>query len=106
MQENYSQQDQTKEKNIIPISKMTEKNINFEAKEKVRIYVMWRIHNKKYQVGTRLFFNDVAEKLGVAKQPYSMALEFLEGANLVVNEVVIADKVPSHFVQRYDLRND
>lgn len=73
----------------------------------VALYVLWRIHNKKYQRGARLFYDEIHKNNPTSKNSYKEALAFLEGAGLVVNEVVIEDKVPATLVHRYGiLTND
>ncbi|MGG5373359.1 hypothetical protein [Enterococcus sp. AZ196] len=69
----------------------------------VAIFVMWKIHHKEYQVGSRLFFEQVESQIKVSKSNYKEALAFLEGASIAVNEVIIADKVPPTLIERYDI---
>lgn len=69
----------------------------------VAIFVMWKIHHKEYQVGSRLFYEQVASQIKVSKSNYKEALAFLEGASIAVNEVIIADKVTPTLIERYDI---
>lgn len=69
----------------------------------VAIFVMWKIQHKEYQVGSRLFFEQVASQIKVSKSNYKEALAFLEGASIAVNEVIIADKVTPTLIERYDI---
>lgn len=117
MSQNYSNQGQGQEQKenhhkeikaseLSIEDQMSPLTCELKDKDKVKVYIMWRIHNKHYQIGTRIFFNEIAKNLGVGKQAYNLGLEFLEGANLAVNEVIIADKVPSSFIQRYEIKNE
>jgi hypothetical protein len=69
----------------------------------VAIFVMWKIHHKEYQTGSRLFFEQIESQIKTSKTNYKEALAFLEGASIVVNEVVIDNKVPSSLVDRYQI---
>lgn len=69
----------------------------------VAIFVMWKIHHKEYQLGTRLFFEQVESQIKTSRSTYKEALAFLEGASIVVNEVVIADKVTPSLIARYEI---
>lgn len=69
----------------------------------VAIFVMWKIHHKKYQVGSRLFFEQIESTLKVSRSTYKEALAFLEGASIAVNEVIIADKVSPTLIERYNI---
>ncbi|EPI26096.1 hypothetical protein [Enterococcus faecium] len=75
------------------------------------LFVLWRIHQKQYQVGSRIFYEEVKEALSSNNRTYSLtaykeALAFLEGAGAVVNEVVIIEKVPSSLIQRYKIGHE
>ncbi|MBC1922989.1 hypothetical protein [Listeria grayi] len=67
--------------------------------EKVRNHILIQIQKKRYIIGTQLHYQDVKEK-AESKIHYQRALYFLEGAGIVVNEVVITDKVPKELLQR------
>ncbi|OTO02238.1 hypothetical protein [Enterococcus sp. 5B3_DIV0040] len=67
------------------------------------LFVLWRIHNKGYQVGTRLFYEEIHQHIHATKGAYKEALAFLEGAGVVVNEVVVENKVPAVLIQRYGI---
>ncbi|HFD1635369.1 TPA: hypothetical protein QFF48_001630 [Enterococcus faecium] len=70
---------------------------------KVALFVLWRIHNKLYQAGARLFYEEIQTKINLSKGSYKEALAFLEGAGVVVNEVVVTDRVPALLVSRYGI---
>lgn len=70
----------------------------------VAIFVMWKVHHKEYQVGSRLFYEQVEAQLNVSKSNYKEALAFLEGASIAVNEVIIADKVTPALIERYAIK--
>lgn len=71
------------------------------------LFVLWRIHNKAYQAGARLFYEEIHQHIHTTKGAYKEALAFLEGASVVVNEVVVENKVPTVLIQRYGiLEND
>ncbi|MET1995589.1 hypothetical protein [Enterococcus faecium] len=70
---------------------------------KVALFVLWRIHNKLYQSGARLFYEEIQTKIELSKGSYKEALAFLEGAGVVVNEVVVTDRVPALLIQRYGI---
>lgn len=67
------------------------------------LFILWRVHNKKYQAGAQLFYEEINRNLKTAKPTYKEALAFLEGAGVVVNEVVVSDKVPTGLIQRYGI---
>lgn len=67
------------------------------------LYVLWAIHNKKYSTGARLFYEEVEKHTKVKKETFKQTTAFLEGAGLVVNEVVIASKVPTELIERYGI---
>lgn len=72
----------------------------------VALFVLWRIHNKYYRLGSRLFYEELATAAKATKGTYKESLAFLEGAGVVVNEVVVADKVPSVLLERYGIVKD
>ncbi|EHA3992799.1 hypothetical protein [Enterococcus hirae] len=67
------------------------------------LFVLWRIHNKAYQAGARLFYEEIHQHIHTTKGAYREALAFLEGASVVVNEVVVENKVPVVLIQRYGI---
>ncbi|WPH48345.1 hypothetical protein SHT67_14295 (plasmid) [Enterococcus faecalis] len=67
------------------------------------LFVLWRIHNKEYQAGARLFYDEIYQHIQPTKGAYKEALAFLEGAGVVVNEVVVENKVPLTLLQRYGI---
>lgn len=98
--ENESQQQEYQSKNGIEYSS------SFKHQRpaiQVAIFVMWKIHHKQYQLGTRLFYEQVESQIKTSKTNYKEALAFLEGASIVVNEVVITDKVTPSLIQRYEI---
>ncbi|MDA9469893.1 hypothetical protein [Enterococcus sp. 5H] len=96
-----------KEQTEISVDKMTSIQGTYKANEKIQLFIMWQIYNKRYTVGTKLFYGEIERKVnGVNKQAYAKARLFLEGANLLVDEVIIADKVPNHLIERFGLRSD
>ncbi|OEG13155.1 hypothetical protein BCR25_04940 [Enterococcus termitis] len=72
-----------------------------ENKDKVKLYVLYQIENKKWKRGTTLSYKRLSQEITVPNNAYKMALEFLEGAGLIVNEVVIEEKVPATLIERY-----
>lgn len=70
------------------------------------LFVLWRIHNKSYQAGVRLFYEEIHQEINTTKGAYKEALAFLEGAGVVVNEVVVENKIPSTLIQRYGITED
>lgn len=72
----------------------------------VALFVLWRIHNKHYQTGARLFYDEIKQYVEMDKRRYNEALLFLEGASVAVNEVIVADKVNPVLVQRYGILED
>lgn len=69
----------------------------------VSLFILWRIKHKKYQPGSQLFFDEISKHIKLSKQHYKESLAFLEGAGMVVNEVVIADKVSPTLIERYGI---
>ncbi|HIB1918088.1 TPA: hypothetical protein ACWWDF_002801 [Enterococcus faecium] len=70
------------------------------------LIILWRIHTKRYQVGSRVFKSELMNELKVSDSNYKEALAFLEGAGAVVNEVVILDKVPQTLISRYGIQDE
>lgn len=80
----------------------------YRSSIQLALFVLWRIHQKQYQVGSRIFYEEIKHALGSNNRAYSLnaykeALAFLEGAGAVVNEVVIIEKVPISLIQRYKI---
>lgn len=88
----------------IDVQQFTAIQRQYSGKDSVKLYVLHEIEHKRYKVGRRLYFEDLHQKLGVTKAAYLQALEFLDGANLVVNEVVVNDKVPKDLIDRYQIQ--
>lgn len=76
---------------------------NYKPYVQGAIFVLWRIHHKKYQAGSQLFYDELSQSIPFSKTAYKESLAFLEGAGLVVNEVVITDKVPQSLIERYSI---
>ena len=54
-----------------------------------------------------MFYEEIHQHIHTTKGAYKEALAFLEGASVVVNEVVVENKVPTVLIQRYGiLEND
>jgi hypothetical protein len=83
------------------IKNFTQFSHEIENKDKVKIYVLYQIENKKWKRGTILSYKRLSQEITVPNNAYKMALEFLEGAGLIVNEVVIEEKVPATLIERY-----
>ncbi|AOA04159.1 MULTISPECIES: hypothetical protein [Carnobacterium] len=80
-----------------------------KANLQVALIVMWRIHNKKYTVGSKIFFEEIEEHIeGVKnkKEPFRMGLMFLEGAGIAVDGIIVTDKVSPNLLQRYGITNE
>lgn len=90
----------------LDMGKITTIQGNYKANEKIQLYVMWQIHNKRYTVGSKLFYEDIQKKVGANKSAYAKARMFLSGAGLIVDEVVIADKLPNNLIERFGLIHD
>lgn len=101
----HNQNQNQAEKHNDQLEKVTTLKGALSSKDRMKIYVLSKIHNKKFRVGSRLFYNDVSSNIGGSRSTYLYVLEFLDGANLVVNEVVIADKVPMPLIERYGLKS-
>ncbi|MGM9898123.1 MAG: hypothetical protein ACI32W_09240 [Enterococcus faecalis] len=74
----------------------------------ISLFVLWRIHNNRYQVGSQLFYQEICHALSkkYSQNAYKEALAFLEGASVVVHEVVIVDKVPKQLLERYSISHE
>lgn len=70
------------------------------------LFILWRVHNKQYQTGARIFYDELEKATKTSKTAYKEALAFLEGAGMVVNEVVVESKVPQSLIQRYGILKD
>lgn len=68
-----------------------------------KLFTLFQIHNKNWCIGTILNFEEFKAKLQLRPAEFERMLEFLDGANLVVNRVVIADKVPASLISRYQV---
>ncbi|EGO2704665.1 hypothetical protein [Enterococcus faecalis] len=88
------------------MKKISSVSANYKTHEKIQLFVMWQILNKRYTVGSKLFYDDINAKVGANKQAYAKARMFLEGAGLIVDEVVIATTVPKNLVERFGLIHD
>ena len=73
---------------------------------KMALFILWRIHNKKYQIGSRIFFEEVRQHIPMNRIKYNEGLLFLEGTGMAVNEVVVVDKLPTSLIQRYGILTD
>jgi hypothetical protein len=101
---NYNEnQNQVNQSPLLSIHQLTKIKGNYKPNEKIQLYVMWQIYNKRYTIGSKLFYDDIIAKIGGNKSAYAKARMFLEGAGLIVDEVVIADKVPNNLVERFGL---
>lgn len=76
---------------------------NYKPYVQCALFALWRIHHKKFQAGSQLFYEEITQHISLSKTAYKEALAFLEGAGMVVNEVVITDKVPQALVERYGI---
>lgn len=75
----------------------------YETKEQTIIYVLWQIHNKELRLGSKLFFEPLEEKLGLKKSQWPLVKEFLSGAGLLVDQVIIAEAIPKNLKERYGI---
>ncbi|MBC1318489.1 hypothetical protein [Listeria booriae] len=73
--------------------------------EKVRNEILRKLEQKKYIVGSQLFYHDLKEH-AENKTNYQRALYYLEGAGIIVNEVIITDKIPKELMQRVGLAHE
>ncbi|EGP4846552.1 MULTISPECIES: hypothetical protein [Enterococcus] len=84
---------------------------NYRPAIQLALFVLWRIHQKQYQIGSRIFYEELKHALDGNNRSYSLtaykeALAFLEGAGAAVNEVIIIEKVPSTLIQRYKIGHE
>lgn len=73
--------------------------------EKVRNEILRRLDQKKYIIGSQLFYHDLKE-YAENKTNYQRALYYLEGAGIIVNEVIITDKISKELMQRVGLAHE
>ncbi|OTN83965.1 hypothetical protein A5819_003515 [Enterococcus sp. 7E2_DIV0204] len=106
MNEQNHEPQQRKENKQIQMNRITSVQGEFKANEKIQLFIMWQVLNKRYVIGSKLFYDDIEAKVGANKQAYSKACMFLEGAGLIVDKVVIANKVPDSLVERFGLINE
>lgn len=102
-QSNHSNQNQNHSNKLIPMNRITTIEANYKSNEKIQMYVLWQILNKRYTIGSKLFFPDIESKLGVSKSALPRAKMFLEGAGVLVDDVIIADKIPNNLKERFGL---
>lgn len=75
----------------------------YNLQERIQYYILYRLYHKSYRIGSKLFYSDIESSVGGNKTAYAKARIFLEGAGLLVDEVIISDKVPNYLVERYGL---
>lgn len=75
-------------------------------KDKGIVYLLWQIHHKKLSIGSIIYYDVLEEKFKVTKANRALIKEFLSGANVAVNDVVIADKVPKELAERFQLLDE
>lgn len=78
----------------------------YEKKEQTIIYILWQIQNRKIRVGSKLFFEPLNKKFGLSKSQWPLVKEFLSGAGLLVDQVVIAETIPKYLKERYGIVNE
>ena len=96
----------TSEATKVPVPKYASTFEYQNVPVKMALFILWRIHNKKYQVGSRIFFEEVRQFIPMNRVKYNEGLLFLEGAGMAVNEVVVVDKLPISLIQRYGILTD
>lgn len=106
MNEHNHESQQRQENRQLQMGKITSIQGEFKVNERIQLYIMWQILNKRYTIGSKLFYDEIESKVGANKVAYSKARMFLEGAGLIVDEVVISSKVPDSFVERFGLINE
>lgn len=79
---------------------------NYSAKDQSIIYLLWKINNKKLSVGSLIFYEELKNNFGLTKTHWNLVKEFLSGANLVVNEVVIQNTVSKELISRFGVMNE
>lgn len=96
------------ENNSISLSEMTGKNVsNLSPKDKIKIYCLYKIANKKWDLGSTLEKDDIVKILGKTDNTAAnLSREFMEGAQLMVNDVVIANKVPERLLDKYEVKTN
>nr|WP_216682975.1 hypothetical protein [Enterococcus innesii] len=77
-----------------------------DNKEKAIVYVLWSIHTKKLRIGSRLYFEPLKERFAISKGTWLLVKEFLSGANVLVDQVIIADKVEKPLLERFHIVNE
>ena len=83
--------------------------VNFEQydpKEKSIIYILWSIHNKKLRIGSKVFFAPLEEKFKINKNNWALVREFLSGANVLVDQVIIVDKIDKTLQERFAILDE
>lgn len=78
----------------------------YEKKEQVVIYILWQIQRKELRLGSKLFFEPYQEKFELPKVHWPLVKEFLSGAGILVDHVVIAESIPKHLKERYGIVNE
>lgn len=96
----------TSEATKVPVPKYASTFEYQNVPVKMALFILWRIHNKKYQIGSRIFFEEVRQFIPMNRVKYNEGLLFLEGAGMAVNEVVVVDKLPTSLIQRYGILTD
>lgn len=78
----------------------------YDDKEQAIIYILWCVHNKKLQTGSKLFLSPLEEKFGLSRTKFNSVRDFLSGAGLLVDQVIIDNKIPKHLEERYGIVNE
>ncbi len=73
--------------------------------ERVRNAILEGVQEKSLVIGRQIYYQDYS-KMAENKTNYQRALYYLEGAGVIVNEVIITDKVPKELLQRVGLINE
>ncbi|EGK2526859.1 hypothetical protein IOQ60_002674, partial [Listeria monocytogenes] len=66
--------------------------------ERVRNAILEGVQEKSLVIGRQIYYQDYS-KMAENKTNYQRALYYLEGAGVIVNEVIITDKVPKELLQ-------
>lgn len=75
-------------------------------KEQAVVYVLWLIHRKKLRIGSRLYYEPLQQKFQITKAQWALVKEFLSGANVLVDQVIIADKLEKPLLERFQIVNE
>jgi hypothetical protein len=76
----------------------------YDSKDQAIVFILWSIHHKKLGIGSKLFYEPLKKQFNLSKTHWGLVREFLSGANVLVDQVIISDKIPKELQERFAIR--